>query len=158
WAAIAAQRRLAVVGGADAHAKLAPRSADPGDSSFALPLPGYESSFRVMSVHVRADRELTGNAGTDAVAVLRALRNGHAYVAVDGIATPPSFELSATNDLGTVHEGDVLSAGGGVQLHVRSNAPSDYVTMVHDGAKVLSSARDASDLTVHGPATPGVYW
>src|SRR5262249_19976010 len=42
WAALAGGRGVGKDGGADAHAKLALRNADPGDSRFALPVPGYE--------------------------------------------------------------------------------------------------------------------
>ena len=158
WASLARDRRIALLAGADAHAKLAPRSADPGDSTFALPFPGYESSFRVMSVHVRLERALSGDATPDAAAVLQGIRSGHVYTAVDGLATPPSFEFTATNALGTAQAGDVLGAGGAVQLHVRSNAPDGFVTVVHEGTRTISAARDAQDLTGRGPDGPGVYW
>jgi len=59
WEALTRRRRVVALAGVDAHAKLAPRSADPGDSRFALPFPGYESSFRILSVHVRTDRPLS---------------------------------------------------------------------------------------------------
>ncbi len=62
WEAVTRHRRLVAIAGADAHAKIAPRSADPGDSRYALPFPGYESSFRVLSIHVRPDRPLSGDA------------------------------------------------------------------------------------------------
>jgi hypothetical protein len=158
WAALASQRRIVSIAGADAHAKLTPRSADPGDSRFALPFPGYESSFRAMSVHVRVDAALTGQAAADAAVLMRAIRNGHLYTAVDGLATPPAFALSATNALGTVHEGDVLGLGGPVLLHVQSNAPAGFVTIVHDGTKVISTARDTQDHVVHAGEGPALYW
>src|SRR5262249_3547601 len=59
WEGIARTRRLVTIAGADAHAKLAPRSADPDGAPFALSVPGYETSFRAMSVHVRGERPLT---------------------------------------------------------------------------------------------------
>jgi hypothetical protein len=68
WTTIAARRRLVAIAGIDAHAKLALRG-DPGDAGFALPLPGYEPSFRVMSVHVATERPLSGNAAADANAL-----------------------------------------------------------------------------------------
>jgi hypothetical protein len=89
---------------------------------------------------------------------MRAIRNGHLYTAVDGLATPPSFALSATNALGTVHEGDVLGLGGPVLLHVQHNAPGGFVTVVHDGTKVISTARDVQDLVVHAGEGPALYW
>jgi hypothetical protein len=157
WVDIAARRRVVSIAGADAHAKLAPRNADPGDSGFALSLPSYEASFRVMSIHVRPDQPLQGQAAADAAVLMRAIRNGHLYTAVDGFATPPSFDFTATNDHGTVREGDQLSVGGSVTLHVRSNAPATYVTHLHAGRDVLKSEAN-QEFSVTAPEGPGVYW
>ena len=82
------QRRIVAIAGVDAHAKIAPRSADPGDSRYALPFPGYESSFRVLSIHVKPDRPFSGDAVADARVLMRAIRAGHLYTAIDGAATP----------------------------------------------------------------------
>jgi hypothetical protein len=158
WTALAGERRIVAIAGADAHARLSPRIADPVDGAFTLPLPGYESSFRVMSVHVRVDRELTGQPAADAAVLMRAIRNGHLYTAIDGIATRPAFTFTAANTLGTVHGGDVLGVGGGIALHVQSNAPAGFTTIIHEGVRTLAAVKDSQDVTVHGPATPGVFW
>ena len=91
--------------GVDAHAKLELRDADPGDNRFSIPLPSYEASFQMLSVHVRPDAPLSGDAAADAALVMRAIRAGHLYMAIDGLASPPSFEFSATNALGTARGG-----------------------------------------------------
>jgi hypothetical protein len=158
WEPLARTRRLVTMAGADAHAKLALWNADPGESAFALPLPGYEPSFRVLSLHAQLDRPLTGNAQEDAAALVRAIRGGHVYTAVDGLATPPSFTFTARNGAGTAQAGDILSASGAVELHVRSNAPPGFTTVVHKGTATLSAVRDTQDLTVHGPQGADVYW
>jgi hypothetical protein len=159
WEALTRRRRVVTIAGADAHAKIAPRSADPGDSRFALPFPGYEASFRVLSVHVRIDRPLSGaNAAGDAAMLMRAVRAGHLYTAVDAAATPPSFEFTATNDHGTVREGDELGAGGPITLRVRSNAPAAFTTSIWKGAAVLSGDHHESEFTVGTTGEPAVYW
>jgi hypothetical protein len=159
WIALTERRRVVSIAGVDAHAKIDLRG-DPADvgGAWSLPLPGYEAAFRAMSIHVAAERALTGNAAADAAVVIRALRSGHLYTAVDGLAGPPAFEFTATNDFGTVHEGDELSAGGPVMLHVRSNAPPEFTTIVHEGPRVVTTVRDPQDLTVHAPDKPAVYW
>jgi hypothetical protein len=103
WEAIANRRRIVALAGADAHAKLAFRNVDPGDNQYSLPLPSYEASFRTLTVHVRPERPLTGDAARDAAVLMRAIRAGHLYTAIDAIASPPSFEFTATNRHGTVH-------------------------------------------------------
>jgi hypothetical protein len=158
WEALARRRRVVTVAAADAHSKLALRNADPWNTRLAVPLPSYESSFRTLSVHVRIDQPLTGAAAQDASIILRNLRSGHLYAAIDGLATPPAFEFTATNALGTVQQGDQLGPGGPVRLHVRSNAPPSFTTVVHAGAGTITAARDAQDLTVHASDEPAVYW
>src|SRR4029453_17996015 len=100
----------------------------------------------------------TGNAPTDAAVVIRAIRNGHLYVGVDGVATPPSFEFTATNDRGTVHEGDELAVGSRVTLRVRSNAPSQFTTTIWNGTAIVAGDRHEADFTFDAPADPAVYW
>ncbi len=157
WASVASRRRLVAIAGIDAHAKLALRG-DPGENGFALPFPGYESSFRVLSVHVTTDRPLTGNAAADASTLVRGIRSGHLYVAVDAAAAPPSFDFSATNSRGTVHGGDEIAADGPVTLRVRSNAPAGFSTAVWSGTRVLSGGHHEPEFTVVAPAEPAVYW
>ena len=158
WEAVTRRRRVVAIAGADAHSKLAPRSADPGDSRYVLPLPSYESSFRVLSVHVKPERPLSGDAAADARVLMRGIRTGHLYTAVDGVATPASFEFTATNEHGTVHEGDELGVGGPVVLHVHSNAPPGFTTTVWRGSQILSTNHHEQDFTVDAPAEAAVYW
>lgn len=159
WESATRRRRVVAIAGADAHAKIAPRNADPGDSRFALPFPGYEPSFRVLSVHVRTDRPLSGsNASADAAVLMRAIRSGHLYAAVDAVATPASFEFTASNDHGTVHEGDEIGAGGPITLAVRSNAPAAFTTNVWKGTSVLSGDHHEPQFSVGTSGEPAVYW
>jgi len=156
WQALAARRPVVAIAGVDAHAKLLMSRAD--DSPYALPFFGYDVLFALMSVRVSVENPLTGNAAADAAALLDGIRAGHLYTVVDGLATPPSFDFVAANGQDTVREGDAVQAGGAVSLHVRSNAPASYTTIVHRGTGVLASARDAGDWTVHASAEPAVYW
>lgn len=156
WESVARRRRVVLTAGADAHARLAIAGGDPGGGAYALPLPGYEASFRALSVHIRPDLPLTGDAAKDAAVLLRGLRAGHLYVALDGVATPASFILTASNDLGTVHAGDALGIGGPVTLHVRSNAPPGFTTIVWNGVQEVTR-RQADDFSVTADAGPAVY-
>ena len=158
WEALTRRRRVVAIAGADAHAKLAPRNADPGSSRFVVSLPGYEASFRVLSIHVRPDAPLSGRAPDDAALVLRGIRAGHLYTAIDAVASPSSFEFTASNARGAVAGGDVIAGGGSVSLHVRSNAPADFITIVHEGMRTLVARRGAADFTVQTEDHPGVYW
>jgi hypothetical protein len=160
WEALARTRRVITIAGADAHARLGLRGGDPETARFALPLPGYEASFRAMSIHVRTDRPLSGNAADDAVVLMRGIRNGHLYTAIDGVARPPAFEFTGSNALGTVRGGDVIGVGGGLTLRVESNAAPGFTTIVREGTRTLSTMAGTQDLSVHVPeaSSAGVYW
>jgi len=157
WVNVTARRRVVAVAGIDAHGMIAFRG-DPADGGYSLPLPDYEASFRALSVRVTPDRPLTGDAVTDGAVLVRAIRNGHLFTAVDGIATPASFGFSATNGRATVHEGDEIAAGSPVTLHVRSNAPPSFTTTVWKDHASLSGDRHESEFSVTAPADPAVYW
>ena len=158
WDAIARRRHVVMLAGADAHAQIAWRASDPIAATLAIPVPSYVSLFRALSVRVRPERALTTDAKTDAGMLLRAIRAGHLYTVVDGIATPPAFELTATNSLGTVRMGDQLDVAGPATLHVRSNAPDGFTTTIWNGTTAVASNRSERDFTVTLPDGPGVYW
>jgi len=157
WDALAPRRRVVGLAGVDAHAKLVLKEADPGDNRYSIALPSYESSFRTLSVHVQPERPLSGDAAADARAVIAAIRAGHLYTALDGLASPPSFTFTASNQRGSARAGDQLAAGGPVTLRVRSNAPAAFDTIVWQGSRVLTSRNGEPDFTFTAPAEPAVY-
>jgi len=156
WNTLAARRSVVGIAGVDAHAKLDLVNSDSGDNRFSIPLPSYEASFGMLSVHVTPERPLSGDAPADAALVMRAIRAGHLYTAIDGLASPPSFEFTATNMRGTVQQGDELGVGGPVTLHVRSNAPAGFTTIIWRGAEMLKSEA-RNELTVETGGEPAVY-
>jgi hypothetical protein len=110
----------------------------------------------MLSVHVLPERPLSGDAAVDAGLVMRAIRAGHLYVAIDGLASPPAFEFTATNMRGTAHPGDELGVGGPVSLHVHSNAPPGFTTILWRGDRMLK-AEPRNDLTIEAGGEPAVY-
>jgi hypothetical protein len=156
WQSFARRRHVVVLAGADAHARLALTSAEPRSREISLPFPSYEASFRTLSVHARLEQPLSGDAGRDAALVMQALRRGHVYTAIDGVASPPSFEFSAANGLGTAEEGDILEEAGPVTLHVRSNAPPSFLTRLWRDDVLLDTSHDM-ELTRSVPAEPAIY-
>lgn len=158
WDALSRRRHVVTIAGADAHAQIGWKSGDPIPGGLSVPLPSYESSFRALSVHVRTERALTGTAAADAAMIVRGIRAGHLYTAIDGIATPPAFEFTAENPLGTVRSGDQLAVAGPVTLHVRSDAPDGFTTTVWDGMRAIVADRREPDFTITAPAGPAVYW
>jgi len=87
---------------------------------------------------------------------MRAIRGGHLYTTIDGIASPPFFAFTATNAGGIAPQGDELGRGGPVALRVRSNAPVGFTTIVWRDAEVLAREQ-RNDFTVEAPEAPAVY-
>ena len=156
WESLSRRRRVVVIAGTDAHAKLALRDVDPRDNRFSVPLPSYEAAFRSMAVYVRPDASLKGDAAADAKSVTDAIRRGHVYTALTGIAAPAFMEFSAANERGSARAGDELAAAGAVTLRVQSNAPAGFTTTVWHGTDRLTD-RQETDFTVQAPAGEGVY-
>ena len=156
WTALASRRPIVGVAGGDAHANLEFRSMGQGRDRFSIPLPNYEPLFRMLSVHVASERPLSGDAEADAALLMRAIRAGHLYIAVDGFASPPAFEFTATNMRGTAHGGDELGVGGPVSLHVRSNAPPGFTTLIWRGSEILKS-EPQNELSIEAGGEPAVY-
>lgn len=154
--AVAGTRRIVMSAGADAHAMLALKDTEPGENHLALPIPSYESSFESLSVHLHPATPLTGDATTDAKTLIGALRAGRMYLAVAGWPGPPAFSFSATSARGAADMGDVLAPGGPVTLHVSSNAPAGYSTLVWRGEQVISE-RAEHTFTLDVSDAPGVY-
>ena len=116
WFESAESRPVVALAGADAHAMLALGDSDPGSGGAYLPIPSYDAAFASLSVHVRTDRPFSGNPQEDTDALLRALRAGRAYVAVDGWASPAALTFTATSEGRTVDAGGVLQAGPPVKI------------------------------------------
>jgi len=157
WMSLAAEREVVALAGADAHAKLAIRDTEPGDNRFSVPIPSYESSFDSLSVHVTPATPFSGEADRDAAGLIDALRRGRLYLAVDGWATPPSFTFTATAAGVSASHGETLVSPGPLTLHVRSNAPAGYETVVWRGDEAVTR-RSESAFDVEVGSGPGVYW
>jgi hypothetical protein len=157
WNALVKERRVVVAAGSDAHGAVGLRGLTSQDAGqYRLPFPSYESSFRALSVHVMPDRPLSGNAIVDAAIVMRAIRAGHLHIAIDGVASPPSLQFTAVDERGAAAEGDELPIGGAIVLHIRTNAPDGFSTVVYKDEAVLAMDR-RRDFTVSGGNGPGVF-
>jgi len=157
WQQLTANRRVVSTAGADAHAKLELRAGEVGQNGLSLPVPGYESSFRMLSVHVVPTEPLTGDAPADATRVLSAIRNGHLYSTIDSWAAPAQFEFTATNATGTARPGDEMKASGPLTLQVRSNAPAAFHTSIWRDGEAILNDQPGPTATVTSDDRPAVY-
>jgi hypothetical protein len=156
WNAVTRSRRVVVLAGADSHANLALGTSDSTTTGISIPIPSYQASFGALSVHARPARALSGDAVVDAAAVLAAIRAGHVYVAIDGLASPAAFELTAAGPDRSVEEGDEIPANSPVTLSVRSNAPASFTTVVWRDDRRLMTFPGGAERR-HVVTVPGAY-
>jgi hypothetical protein len=156
WDALTRARRVVAVAGADAHARI-PLAAESESyrSPNALHLPGYEAMFRTFSVAL-PQAVLSGDAVTDARAVVEELRQGRVYSAIDAVAGPVAFAFSATSGKHRAVAGEALTIDVAPSLHVDAQAPADaLISLIQDGQQVLET--QGSTLGYMAEPRPAVY-
>jgi hypothetical protein len=147
WDELLARRDAAALGGADAHGGVRLRGR-------WLRAPSYEALFGLGQNHVLLPAALSGRAGDDTAAVVRALGSGRSYVALDALADSRGFFFRAADGLRQWQMGETappaaslrLSAGGALPVRTR-------LTLLRNGAPV-ATAEGALEAAA---STPGVY-
>jgi hypothetical protein len=166
WDRAAASRPVVGLAGSDAHARIGLRGeGDPFEPRIALHVPGYEQVFRTFSIAVM-DVSLTRDAVADAKSIVDAIRRGHVFSSIDGLAGPA--RVSFTADAGGRHAqmGDTVLGGAPVTFHIESNAPANSrAFLVKDGVHSAEWTNARQDFTimetgvyrveVHVPDAPG---
>jgi hypothetical protein len=138
---LARHRRVLMFAAADAH------------GSFVS---SYEPSFKTVTTRVELAAPLGGNAGEDARAIVAALRAGHHYSAVSGLARHGAFEFFARTANGVARQGDELPGGMPVTLEARVAAPHGAsLLLLRNG--VLVRQTTAGALTFEADGRPATY-
>ena len=174
WDRLTQSRRVFAVAGIDAHAWLGfDQETDPDGGGFHLQLPGYEATFRTFSNHVVLDAPFSGDAATDATALIEALRNGRVYSVIDGLASPGGLSLTASSRSRIAMVGDELPIDGDVHVRATVTAPpgttlvllknGERLHQVTGGSLEVNGGRDAAVYRVEaylrdGPGEPAVPW
>ncbi len=138
WDRLTARRAVVGLAAHDAHARLGLRGVgEPYDGYVALTVPGYAPMFAAFSNVARLAQALSGDAGTDAAAVTAALRAGHVYSVVTGIAPPGRVRFAASSGgLGAVM-GEHLVPSGPVTIEFAADAPPGArASLICDGRVV----------------------
>lgn len=120
----AAQRRLVLAAGLDAHARI------PLPHGRSLQAPDYLPLFRTLALRIPPPCSPTK------VSIIDALRHGRFYVTVDGIASGTDFRYTARSPTGDHAMGDLVQTAP-AELEVR--APGAYRTrLLRDGTEVAT--------------------
>lgn len=155
WDALAQQRKVVAVAGADAHARIGLRSlGEPYDNGVAVHMPAYERMFRLFS-NVIPGTTLGGDPAADARTVLAAIRAGRVYSRVDAVGGAAAFTFTAASPDTRVEAGQALPTAGRVALRVEAQGPPDSrIDLWKDGAVVATGTGTTLE---HAADAPGVY-
>ncbi len=138
WDTLTRSAHVIAIGGHDAHARLGTvEDTDIISGGMAVHLPSYEAAFKSLSVSAVLEHPLSGKAPEDAATVLDAVRRGHVFTTIDGLATPGALTFEATNGSARAAAGDDLAVAGAADLRARvPDVPGVSMALVKDGAVV----------------------
>ena len=157
WDDLTRSKRVVGIAGADAHARLGFRQAtDPYDDYVLARVPGYEESFRAFVNHVILTSPLTGDAATDAGLIIAALREGHTFASVEGLAHLGAFEGKATSGSAAAIPGAYLDITAPVAIEAAIAAPAGTRMVVMRNGEMLYETRESA-LRIDVGRQPGVY-
>jgi hypothetical protein len=155
WDTISKTRRVIGIAAADAHGRIGLRAQEPYKGRFALPVPGYESVFRSMSIALPQAR-LASDARVDARVVLDEIAAGRVFSSVDALGGQPAFEFTATSGHLRAIGGDALDVDGPVRIAVIAQAPpAARIVLFRDGVQLVESRMPALHHDVE--PTPATY-
>jgi hypothetical protein len=157
WNALTRTRRVPVLAASDAHARLGGfEQSDPYEDRPLARVPSYEASFQTFANYVILASALTGDAATDASLVLTAIREGHAFTAIDSLATLGAFEAKAVDGVSVATPGAYLDAVAPVAIEAAIAAPvGTTLAVLKDGQRLFETERPA--LRVDIGREPGAY-
>jgi hypothetical protein len=146
WAALAAERRVIGLAAVDAHARLGREGGFDG-AWIDLRAPGYETLFGTAQVSVELEAALGGDAGTDAAAVLAALRGGRTFSTIAARAAAGRVAIRAERAGIQARMGQFLAGAGGVAVTVEADAPRDAVIRIVCDGRTITQTFAASTFT-----------
>jgi len=131
--AIATQnRKLVAIAGNDAHANIGISLNDSsGKTLLGIKLDPYETSFRLVQMHVLVPKDKSLTAET----LLAALHDGHCFIAFDLFGDASGFSFTATNGTENSIQGDEIKLLSSVRLTV-STPVSSRIVLIKDGNSV----------------------
>jgi len=144
---LAAGRKVAVIGGADAHANAYHMG------PFHRVLFPYVDLFRWVNTHVLIERPLSGDLETDKRLIYEGLRAGRTWVGYDAPGSTRGFRFRARSGANAATVGEDLVRAAAVILEVETPGPGE-IRLLRNG-HVVARARGTS--LRHTTADAGVY-
>ena len=144
WDSASTGRPVVGLPGIDAHGRVG-----------FVPVPSYAQAFRVLSIRLPGV-SFAGDAALDAPTVSNAIRAGHVYTAVDGIARLGSLRFTAAQGGRAAVLGDALPREGPIQFTAEVIGPEGHrIELLHNGEVLTAVA--GSILRYESAGNPGAY-
>lgn len=158
WDAALKSRQLVATAGNDAHANIGFSLNDSsGKTVFGMKLDPYETSFRLVRLHVLMPKKPAGSNETstlDTPSLLDSIKQGHCFIGFDLFGDTFGFRFSGQSGIDRKIQGDELKLTGETKLTVEIPVPG-RVLIFKDGEPFQESAATTHvDVPV---TTPGVY-
>jgi hypothetical protein len=148
WDRLCQSHPLVAIGGLDAHAK----SLFPFKRGVILP---YYESFKTLRTHIFSE-PFSGNSEADSSNVFDALKQGHAYISYDLLASAKGFKYYIADEdeeiLGIM--GDTLPFRKGMTLKIESPVSEAEIRLIRDGEVIK---KETGDYLAYPPEKAGVY-
>jgi hypothetical protein len=151
WDQALARSPSIALAGNDAHANIGVSLRDSsGNTLLGIQLDPYETSFRLVRMHVLVDK----NKPLDQASLLEAIKAGHCFIGFDFLGDTSGFLFDAENNGETRMQGDEITLNPNTRLRIKIPI-SSRVLLFRDGVQV----RDESGVTsTEFPVTErGVY-
>jgi hypothetical protein len=151
WDQLSARAHLTATAGNDAHANIGLSLKDSsGKTLLGIQLDPYETSFRLVRLHVLVEQ----NKAFDAASLLEAVKAGHCFIAFDFLGDTSGFSFEAENGKERKIQGDEISLTQGTRLRVRTPVPSRVVVFKEGAVFAEVSGVSAKDFPI---VERGVY-
>jgi len=145
---LAKGKRVAIIGGADAHATTVVHGPL---KRVVFP---YEFLFRTVNTHLLTTKPLNGKVAHDRRLLHESMRKGRCFVGYDLPAPTRGFRFTAETDAGRVQMGETATAHIGVTLQVRLPRRAE-IRLLHNGEEL--KVWQHAEAAVHLVKQPGAY-
>jgi hypothetical protein len=159
------------VAGLDAHGGIGRRNEDGNQGTF-IRVPNYTAMFRTFSTRVVLDRPWSGDAASDARALMTGIRSGRVYSTIDAIAANGLLDFHAEDGPETVLMGGLMPPGATATLVAHALKPAGArIVLLHEGQEIGSATDDLRQTITYGqgayrvevhvphaPGTPPIPW
>ena len=151
WDQALTRAPLTGVGGNDAHANIGASLKDgSGKTLLGIQLDPYETSFRLVRLHVLIEQGKTLDAGS----LMEAVRAGHCFIGFDFLGDTSGFVFAGVNASEQTIQGGKISLQPDTRLQVRSPVPGRIVIFKDGAVLVDENGIAGKDVAI---AERGVY-